>query len=282
MILLVLADIHFGKGGSDDERSKERELIACVEAYAASGEPLAEIVLLGDVFEHWIEYRHLVPKGFSRFHGLLARLSDAGVGITYLAGNHDPWHVDYFESEFGARFIADTVDRTINGLRYRFYHGDGVPERGGLYGRLRWLLRHPVPVGAYKTLLPGDVGVALARWVARRYSAAENIDLSVRALRQHATHLIESGEADVVIMGHSHYPEVVPVGRGLYVNAGSWHYQRTFALIMDAEPRLMRWTAAGALEVAGHRGAAPDAVAQSAPGDDSGVEPPPHAARVSL
>ena len=42
-----------------------------------------------------------------RFQALLAEWTDRGVGITYLVGNHDPWHRDYFTRELGVRVVFD-------------------------------------------------------------------------------------------------------------------------------------------------------------------------------
>lgn len=256
---LVLADIHFGKADAAEEREKERELIQCIEAFAGGDDPLGELILLGDVFEHFIEYRHLAPKGFSRFLGCLAALADSGVAITYFAGNHDPWHIDYFEREFGARFIEGSEQRRIGTHNYYFFHGDGSPTLDGLYKRVKWLLRHPVPVRLYKAILPGDTGMALARWVNTRFSATHRSMETVMALRAYAAQLLEADDIDTVVLGHSHFPEKTTVrpesgendgasaASGVYLNPGSWHYQRTFARITASTSSLLKWTDNGAV-----------------------------------
>ncbi len=248
-MILILADIHFGKADAGAERSKEKELVACLEFFADRG--LSEVVLLGDVFEYYIEYRHLIPKGYSRFQGKLADLADAGVAISYFAGNHDPWHRDYFAREFGAAMFMDTDERLLGGMRYHFFHGDGAPALGGLYGKLKRVLRHPIPVSIYKSVLPGDVGVSLARWVNNKFSAKRRSMQTVDGLRKHAEGILTRKDVDIVVMGHSHFPEKRAMAGGLYLNPGSWHYQRTFALITDdarppgSGPQLLEWSSAG-------------------------------------
>ena len=39
------------------------------------------ILLVGDLFDFWFEYKHSVPKGFTRTLGKLAELSDQGIKI---------------------------------------------------------------------------------------------------------------------------------------------------------------------------------------------------------
>ncbi|MFW5972921.1 MAG: metallophosphoesterase, partial [Bacteroidota bacterium] len=90
---LVVADIHFGRDSEEVEREKERQLVSCLRSF--SGE-VDGLILLGDIFDYYVEYSTLVPKGFLRFQALLAEWADQGVHVLYLAGNHDPWHIDYY------------------------------------------------------------------------------------------------------------------------------------------------------------------------------------------
>ena len=61
----------------------------------------AAIYLMGDLFDVWIEYKRVVPKGFVRVLGKLAELADSGISIHFFVGNHDMWMKDYFETELG-------------------------------------------------------------------------------------------------------------------------------------------------------------------------------------
>jgi UDP-2,3-diacylglucosamine hydrolase len=237
-LIVVVADIHFGKSDDEAERAKERELIACLRSF---GDRMEELVLLGDTFDYFIEYRHLVPKGYSRFLGQLAALSDAGVRITYFAGNHDPWHQDYCTTEFGARFVLDDEVRTLHGNRCYLFHGDGVRQNGGLYRRLRPILRHPIPVALYRALLPGDTGVRLARWVSLHFAAQTANRATADGLRRYAEEVLADPEIDVVILGHGHFPEFDVLPGGRYVNPGSWHLGRTFVVVDSNGPQLVRW-----------------------------------------
>ena len=54
-------------------------------------EDAAELYLLGDIFDFWHEYKHVVPRGFTRFLGKLAELADKGIKLHYFTGNHDIW-----------------------------------------------------------------------------------------------------------------------------------------------------------------------------------------------
>jgi hypothetical protein len=71
---------------------------------------------------------------------------------------------------------------------------------------------------------------------------------TVEGLRTHAADLLASTDADVVVLGHSHYPEFTTLETGVYLNPGSWHHQRTFAIITETGPRLYRWTESGPVD----------------------------------
>ena len=242
--------MHLGR--TDDpatERRVEADLVACLRAHEADVEGL---YLVGDVFDQYIEYRHLVPKGFVRFQGLLAEWTDRGVPVTYLAGNHDPWHRDYFRRELGVRLASDAVIEPLYGRRVYVAHGDGLPEAPGLYKRLKPLLRHPLPVALYKTLLPADSGLGLARWVNRRVREEQVEPAQVEALRSEARRIVRTTPADLVVMGHSHYAEQHAWPEGCYINLGGWYLSRTFGRLDQSGPALLTWDGTASAHLPDH------------------------------
>ena len=236
MVLLV-SDMHFGRAAPAADRALERALIACLRAHE---DALDALVLLGDVFDEYVEYPSLVPKGCARLQGYLAHLTDSGVPVTYLVGNHDPWHRDYFERELGVRVVFGERVETFYGRRVYLYHGDGLDPEDAAYNRLKPLLRHPVPVWIYTHLLPGDLGLRLARRVNRRVMDEQVHASTVVALRRHARAQLRQGH-DVVVMGHAHFAEHQRWPDGDYVNTGAWYKMQTFVRLDEAGARLMRW-----------------------------------------
>lgn len=238
-VVLFFADLHLGRLDAATERANEEDFVACLRAYEGR---VAHLFLVGDVFHQYIEYRHLAPKGFARLLGLLAAWTDAGVPVTYVVGNHDPWHRDYFAAELGVRVVADTALEPLHGHVVYLAHGDRFAPRSHLSTRLRPWLRHPVPVWLYRTLLPGDAGFGLARWVSRRWSDRAPDAATAQALRQAARHLLSTTPADFIVMGHSHVPELTAWPEGRYLNPGCWHTDRTFGCLdADGTAALLTW-----------------------------------------
>ncbi|MFP4228094.1 MAG: UDP-2,3-diacylglucosamine diphosphatase [Salinivenus sp.] len=245
-MVLFFSDMHFGRGAADAERTKEAALIDCLTSYA---DRVDHLYLVGDVFDGYIEYRHLVPKGIARFQGLLARWTDRGVPITYLVGNHDPWHRDYFSSELGVRVVSGALEAEHDGLRVHLAHGDAHASTHSLYAWLRPLLRHPIAVQLYRSLLPADLGLGLARWVSRRLHEEGPDPAVVDALRAHARAHVHGHDTDIVVMGHSHVPALHAWPEGLYINLGNWYERQTFGRLESGTLHLQRWNGTRAVDI---------------------------------
>lgn len=247
-MILFISDVHLGRADRETDREVERDLIACLEHHR---EEVEQLYILGDLFDEYIEYRRLVPKGYVRLLGLVAGWTDAGVPVTYLVGNHDPWHIDYFEKELGVQVVFEPIRRQHHGQCLHLGHGDAVADASA---RSRWLkswLRHPLPVWLYRSLLPGDAGMWLASTVNKTFGKREIDRDLVERLRVRARRILRDGSADVVIFGHSHHPELRSWPEGVYLNTGYWHESRTFGRYYDGELQLVRWNGRSADVVEG-------------------------------
>jgi UDP-2,3-diacylglucosamine hydrolase len=235
-VLLIVSDMHFGKAARNAERAKEADLLALLDSLQ---DELEAVYLLGDVSDQYVEYRHLIPKGFVRFQGRLAQLTDSGIPVHYIVGNHDPWHIDYFEQELGVRVHREPITLQIHERSMILGHGDGA----GIHpvpAMLRRVVRHPIPFALFRTLLPADAAHRLTRWTKSRFGSNSVEPQTIERLEHHARELLE-GEADVVVLGHSHRPQCVEHGRGVYMNTGSWHVDRTYATVTKSSIVLRQW-----------------------------------------
>ena len=90
----VLSDAHLGAAPADAEAS----LLAFLRAFPSDGRTL---VINGDLFDFWFEWRQVVPRAGVRVLGELARLRDAGVRVLWIAGNHDCWGGTILREDLG-------------------------------------------------------------------------------------------------------------------------------------------------------------------------------------
>ncbi|MEZ4414580.1 MAG: UDP-2,3-diacylglucosamine diphosphatase [Gemmatimonadota bacterium] len=236
----VTSDVHLGAVPRDTEAAFIRWL-------EHAGVNAGSVLINGDLFDFWFEYRSAVPRGHARVLGALATLVDAGVPVTLMGGNHDWWGGSFLRDEVGVEFLQEKVIRDLAGHRTLVAHGDGL-GRGDLgYRMLKWLLRSPVTVAGFRWLHP-DLGAWLAARVSRTGTRdhADNAATLARAeyVRGWAIERLAADPTlDLVLLGHTHIPglEEVEPGR-FYLNAGDWVYRRTYAVLTRGEaPRLLDW-----------------------------------------
>lgn len=115
------SDAHLGSGYHTDPLAVERRLVRWLEYIRPTARA---IYFLGDIFDYWFEYRSVVPRGYVRFLGKVAELSDEGVDIHFFAGNHDVWFADYLSTELGATIHHTSACVTLDGKVFRLAHGD--------------------------------------------------------------------------------------------------------------------------------------------------------------
>ena len=78
-----ISDLHIGAGYIADSHEHQRRLSQWLESIAPRART---IYMLGDILDYWYEYRSVVPRGYIRFLGTLARLADEGVEIVWFKG----------------------------------------------------------------------------------------------------------------------------------------------------------------------------------------------------
>lgn len=229
--ICFLGDIHLGCGSASEQR--ERAALLCTFLSALPGR-YSHVVILGDLFDFWFDYRTVIPRPFWETVAALGALRRA-VTVDYIIGNHDFGHWRFFREELGIEPSTTDLDRCWHGKRFYLAHGDGkIPGDWG-YLLLRSVLRSRAAQSLYRWLHP-DIGIGLARWFSQ-------------ASRQHAgvapRHVIEGLEAfaarklaegyDVVVLGHSHVPTLKAFPEGWYVNPGGWLENEPLFASFDGE-----------------------------------------------
>src|SRR5690606_40203420 len=94
--LYFASDFHLGTPSFEESFEREKRIIGWLDFVKRDA---SELFLMGDVFDFWFEYQHVIPKGYIRFLGKLAELADSGIKITFFKGNHDMWMFNYLEKE---------------------------------------------------------------------------------------------------------------------------------------------------------------------------------------
>jgi UDP-2,3-diacylglucosamine hydrolase len=239
----MIGDTHLGVGPAD----LERRLVTFLRYTAGHAKSL---VINGDLFDFWFEWRTVIPREHFRTLAALADVHDAGVEVLMVAGNHDCWGGEFLSREVGLGYQLGPWEGTAAGWRTRIDHGDGLRVREDRkYRALRRVLRHPLSKRVFRWLHP-DWGTRLARGSsnASRTYRARDAGAGLRAVA-HAI-LEGNGGLDLLVLGHSHVPALERTTRGaVYANAGSWLDAPTYLAVTPARVELREWD--GSTE--GHR-----------------------------
>jgi UDP-2,3-diacylglucosamine hydrolase len=239
---LFISDCHLGGGPKEAALARQQRLISFLEDEASRAQTL---YMLGDLFDFWFEYRQAIPR--RHFHVLTAlrRLSEAGVSLVFVCGNHDYWAGSFLTDEIGCQVHYKPAETVLQGRRVLLAHGDGMTpgERG--YRALRSVLRNPVSIAGYRLLHP-DWGFAIADLVSK-FSRATN-DESLFDADKLCTELAEpyfNKGVDVVVIGHYHHPTHLYRADHEFLILGDWIRSNTFAVLEDSNFTLHQWTENG-------------------------------------
>lgn len=235
------SDFHLGI--PDHASSLVREKLICRwldEIKADAG----HIFLVGDMFDAWIEFRNVVPKGFVRFLGKLAELRDLGITIEAFTGNHDLWMNGYFEDELDIPVHHHEIRRTINGKTFLIAHGDGLGPGDKGYKFLKSILRNPLCQWLYRRIHP-DTALGLAQYFSERGPKhIGEIEETFKGadkefLVQYCHEVLAKEQVDYFVFGHRHLALAYPLPNdSLYINLGDWINYNSYAVFDGVDLKL--------------------------------------------
>lgn len=149
--IYFISDLHLGAKTLKSPRETEMRVVEWLDSVKESA---SAIYMLGDILDYWFEYRCVVPRGFTRFFGKIAELTDSGVEVHWFIGNHDIWIFDYLPSELGITLHRESIVTELGGKRFYLGHGDGEGKRPLGFLFIRWLFRNKVCQKLYSAIHP--------------------------------------------------------------------------------------------------------------------------------
>jgi len=229
--LYFASDFHLGAGGYAESRKREDRIVRWLDSIKADA---AELFLMGDVFDFWFEYKTVVPKGYTRFLGKLAELTDAGVKLYLFKGNHDMWMFDYFEKEFGAIIISNELKIERNGKKFFLHHGDGLGPGDEFYKVLKNFFRSKFCQWLFARIHP-NLGVGIANYWSTNSRISNQKKENPKPGEQEwlvtfCREELQTNFYDYLIFGHRHLPLDIQLNpNSRYINLGEWVNYNTYA-----------------------------------------------------
>ena len=230
MALYIFSDAHLGSAAPEKEAEKVLMIEKLFEKVKTDGDRL---IILGDLFDFWFEYKHAMPKDHHKVLFMLHELKSRGIQIDYISGNHDFWIDDFFEEHIGVEVHRDIFDLEYNGKKIHFIHGDGLAPADRGYRVLKRILRNPVNIWLYRKL-PPDWAIPLAKYVSgssRDYTGRRDHTFAP-AYEKYAKDKLSEGY-DIVVIGHLHIPVYEKYDTGVYINTGDFINHFSYARMQD-------------------------------------------------
>lgn len=234
-----LSDIHLGADNSERETERQQIFLQFLKSIE---DQATHIFLVGDVFDFWFEYNYVIPKKNFEFLHYFRSLTDKGVQVFYLAGNHDFSLGPFFKDVMNIQTFHDEYTFALGGKKFYLWHGDGLGRKDGGYRFLKKVLRSPFNQKLFRLLHP-DFGIPFARFVSgssRHYTNQLNHLRDESDYFEFAERQFEEG-FDYVMMGHRHNPLVHAVGSKKYINLGDWINHFTYAFFDGTELQLQKY-----------------------------------------
>jgi UDP-2,3-diacylglucosamine hydrolase len=236
--IFFVSDAHLGSSTICDSREREKMLVRWLDSIKHEAKAL---YLLGDIFDFWYEYKKVVPRGFTRFLGKLAELSDAGLEIHYFIGNHDIWIFDYLPNEIGLILHKEPYTTEITGKTFYMTHGDGQVDFSVSFKIIRSIFHNRVCQFLFRLIHP-DLAIKFAS-VWAEHSRRKELMNPVSYLGVDKEHLVifaksyikTHPEIDYMIFGHRHIPidlMLTPKNRMMII--GDWMQHFTY-IVFDGE-----------------------------------------------
>ncbi|WP_413533529.1 UDP-2,3-diacylglucosamine diphosphatase [Empedobacter brevis] len=218
--VVVISDVHLGTFGC-----KAQELLA----YLQSIHP-KKIILNGDIVDIWNFKKSYFPETHLQIISYLLNLSEQGIPIIYITGNHDELLRKFTTMRFGNILLTDKYMLKQNDKVAWIFHGDVFDAS---IQHSKWIAK--LGGWGYDKLIQLNyfINKCLEFFGRERYSLSQKIKNSVKKAVKHindfeqtAAELAIENEYDYVVCGHIHQPQLRKVktekGNCIYMNSGDW------------------------------------------------------------
>jgi len=227
------SDFHLGltaPGHPSPER--EKRVVSWLQSVTGDAE---EIYLLGDIFDFWWEYRHVVPKGFTRFLGTVSSITDSGIPVHFFGGNHDMWAGSYLTDECGMIIHREPLVKEFGNKKFYLAHGEGLGTTSPGYKILLAMFRNRPLQVLYSALHPWfGVGFGhkwsldsrLGKGISVEFMGEDKEDLF-----RHSRNILEKEHIDYFIYGHRHLPMTTAIDNSAIITIlGDWMTRGSYAV----------------------------------------------------
>jgi len=242
--IYFFSDAHLAFDRTGAEKEKQAKLLDFLK-FLEEKPDTGAVYVLGDLFDFWFEWYHVIPRYWFPVLHQFRKMADRGIAVHLITGNHDFYTGRYLEEEVGIRCFNESHEFISGGKWFFLAHGDGYAKNDRGYRFLKRIIRHPFSIFMYKTFVPADWGMQLARWTSRSSRKLVQIEKESwgEEYYRFALEKFKHGY-DFVILGHIHVPMIRETNEGkkcVYVNCGDWSTRFSYACYDGEHLELKFW-----------------------------------------
>lgn len=236
--VFFISDVHIGAGTKVEEQEKLNRLTSFLNFINHPGN---QLFIVGDLFDFWFEYQHVVPNKYFQILFRIHKLIENNITVHFLPGNHDCWIQDFFSEQIKIRVHPEIFSTAIQSKKILLFHGDGISNKDTGYRILKKIFRNPINIFLYRLLHP-DLGIPLAKLM----SAGSRQHTSGKDFGDEQDYLhfaIEQFQQDIdyVIVGHSHKPLYTKIDNHILLNLGDWIHHFSYGKMEAGNLTLHDW-----------------------------------------
>ena len=235
--IYLLSDFHLGAPNYSASLEREKKVVAFLQSIEDSA---AAIFIVGDIFDFWFEYDHVVPKGYVRLLGQIAKLTDKGIPVHVFTGNHDLWMRNYFEVELGCKVYHGPQVFNFNNKACYIAHGDGLGPGDYGYKFLKKIFSNSICKWLFECIHP-NWGISLANYFSKksRQKTGSSDDVFLGEDKEwliiFSKEYVQELPIQYFVFGHRHYPIDIKISEtSRYINLGDWIKLFTYG-VFDGE-----------------------------------------------
>ena len=217
--IFFVSDNHFQKRNDEIEKSRRRKFYSLLDHIRESE---GTLVIGGDFFDFWFDYRGYVPREYLDIFEKLKELKNSGVEIYYILGNHDYWDFGFFDRTFATQSFKKQFNFKCDNQKISIIHGDGVLSEDTGYRFFRKIIRSRLCSFLYKLLSP-RIGYYIAKKISHADKPTEYYKDNEKIKEKLILYAKQKWlETDILLIGHYHQIGIIDNDNKKLIFLGDW------------------------------------------------------------
>ncbi|MFI3315610.1 MAG: metallophosphoesterase [Rikenellaceae bacterium] len=221
MNYFFVSDVHLGlsthRKADQTEKLFEEWLTMVREELNRDSSSQKGLFLVGDVFDFWFEYKHVIPKGFVKILALLQNICEDGIDVFMLKGNHDCWSRGYLSS-LGIKFIEEPqTELKVGDINLYVAHGDKIHSRCNLGSKILFsIFNSKLAYRAFAGLVHPDLAFTFAHGWSKKNRTSKYVAHDFRFEQEPFVKYIRKqnhldNQRYYYVFGHLHSPVIYDI-----------------------------------------------------------------------